>query len=543
MLVFREGRCTIPSAVLLRQLESAVTAISSQQTNSADTMLTALLQAGELECALADAGSEVAQLAAALTDYFANCLVEKASPPENAVQPLLQALSGAPLPLSLTVSRPEGFAYYALHPLDFVGALVLAGDRPHGAVVVGIRSIGSTLSATVRAHLSSTRIPCNRFTVRPVGHPFDRRVELSLSERQQVERAIAGDAAFYVVDEGPGLSGSSFLATAEALLQAGVLSSKISLLCSSQPDCNALLARNAAERWRPFRTIQAKAGSHLPADATTFFAAGRWREFCFKDQEEWPASWLPMERLKFLSSEERELFRFDGFGAYGSQVRERYARVAEAGYGPPSESAGNGFTQFPMIKGTVSSRATQPMIERAAEYCAFRSRELAAEVVSNSAVEEMARVNVERELGWGVGENFHLEMVRPVIADGKMAMHEWLEPQAGGLALKLDSAAHGDDHFFPGPTDIAWDLAGAIIEWQMDESAADEFARRYERLANDRVRARLRPYQIAYAAFRMGYSKMAAAAMFGQEEENRFRREYNFYKEILARMLALRAVV
>ena len=26
---------------------------------------------------------------------------------------------------------------------------------------------------------------------------------------------------------------------------------------------------------------------------------------------------------------------------------------------------------------------------------------------------------------------------------------------------------HGDDHFFPGPTDIAWDLAGTIVEWEL----------------------------------------------------------------------------
>src|SRR5262249_41600515 len=233
--------------------------------------------------------------------------------------------------------------------------------------------------------------------------------------------------------------------------------------------------------------------------------------------------------------------RFDGLGSYGSRVRERYLRVAEAGYGPACESAGNGFTCFSMIRGAIVRQVTQPLIKRAAEYCAFRAGAIVGELTSNQALEEMARINLERELGCAAGDDFHLEIVRPVTADGKMMLHEWLAPADGGPALKLDSGAHGDDHVFPGATDISWDLAGAIIEWQMDESTAGDFLKRYERMANDRVQTRLRPYQIAYAAFRMGYSKMAAMAMGGQEEESRLLRDYGFYKESLSRMLAVQA--
>src|SRR5262249_3249717 len=155
-------------------------------------------------------------------------------------------------------------------------------------------------------------------------------------------------ATFYVVDEGPGLSGSSFLATAEALLREGVDSSKIVLLCANQPDFNNLLAANAAQRWQRFRTIQARAGSHLPKDAAIFVGGGGWREYCFTSTDEWPASWLQMERLKFLSEDSRDFFRFDGLGHYGSNVRERYLKLAQASYGPAYEDAGHGFTRFPM---------------------------------------------------------------------------------------------------------------------------------------------------------------------------------------------------
>jgi hypothetical protein len=541
MLVFREGKRSVSAVVLVQQLQNVLAGISSQQAHSDEALLPALLYAGELECALADAGSEAAQLAATITESLADCLVANES---ISLEPLLQSLeklSSGFLPQTLTVSLPEGFAYYALHPLSYVEALTRVHEAPHAAVVVGIRSIGTTLSAVVNAYFSSTKIPCVRFTVRPVGHPFDRYVELAEVERRVVAKALTVDATFYVVDEGPGLSGSSFLATAEALLRVGVPSTRIVLLCRNQPDFNVLFATNAAERWQRFRTVQVKAGSHIPAGAEIFFGGGRWREFCFSSKEEWPACWLQMERLKFLTSDQRKLFRFDGLGSYGSHVRERYLKVAEAGYGPACESAGNGFTCFPMIGGAIVRRVTQPLVKRAAEYCAFRAGAVVAELTSNQALEEMARINVERELGCAVGDDFHLEIVRPVIADGKMMLHEWLEPEKGGPALKLDSAAHGDDHFFPGATDIAWDIAGAIVEWQMDELTADDFLKRYERMANDRVQTRLRPYQIAYAAFRMGYSKMAAAAMPGQEEESRLLRDYGFYKESLARMLAVQA--
>ena len=42
-----------------------------------------------------------------------------------------------------------------------------------------------------------------------------------------------------------------------------------------------------------------------------------------------------------------------------------------------------------------------------------------------------------------------------------LAPHEWLRLDDGNVR-KTDAIAHGDDHLFPGPTDIAWDLAGAI---------------------------------------------------------------------------------
>jgi len=68
-----------------------------------------------------------------------------------------------------------------------------------------------------------------------------------------------------------------------------------------------------------------------------------------------------------------------------------------------------------------------------------------------------------------------VEVEHRVFCDAHMMPHEWLELGDGRL-LKLDGAAHGDDHFFPGPCDIAWDLAGTIVEWKLTGPEAEYFS-------------------------------------------------------------------
>jgi hypothetical protein len=51
----------------------------------------------------------------------------------------------------------------------------------------------------------------------------------------------------------------------------------------------------------------------------------------------------------------------------------------------------------------------------------------------------------------------------PVIADGRMHPYEWI-PSENGHLMKVHASRRGDDHFLPGPNDISWDLAGAIVE-------------------------------------------------------------------------------
>jgi hypothetical protein len=99
--------------------------------------------------------------------------------------------------------------------------------------------------------------------------------------------------------------------------------------------------------------------------------------------------------------------------------------------------------------------------------------------------------------------------------------------------LKTDSGSHGDDHFFPGPTDIAWDIAGAIVEWRMNGPQTKEFLDLYRRASGDDASARIDGFINAYAVFRAAYCTMAANAMNGSDEQSRFEREAANYKTLL----------
>src|SRR5215472_1363829 len=134
LLVFRDGTREISGP----QLKAALTQSLQLLRDSFHEreILDALLRAGELECALSDCcwRSEQFQIA---TDALAAALVTS-SPVSNRNQ-LLEALGAIDVPERLTLAVPEGFAYYALHPLAFAGVLGRISPPPERALVIGIR--------------------------------------------------------------------------------------------------------------------------------------------------------------------------------------------------------------------------------------------------------------------------------------------------------------------------------------------------------------------------------------------------------------------
>jgi hypothetical protein len=541
LLVFRGDQRRASGQELKAALTAQIEQLRSH--SSKQTLLSALLLAGELECGVADSDPEAARSCERLTDQIADALLlgesAASSNPDFQkpdFQSLLNAARSLPTFEQLCISTPEGFAYYALHPLAYADVIrqIPACDR---LLAVGIRSIGTTLSAVAAAAARARGISVERITVRPQGHPYNRSAGFTSDQMIAVGKAISCGASFTVVDEGPGLSGSSFLAVAEALEHAGAPTEKIILLSSHTPNPDALCAENAVRRWQRFRCIPVATEARRPAEAIEFIGGGQWRSRVFANESEWPAAWISFERLKYLSSsehDERRFFKFAGLGHYGDVVLERERKVAAAGFGSMPREESDGFISYPWIENRPLSPSdlSAEILTRLAEYCVFRLRTFGVERSDITPLQEMADHNL-REIGSDLPVELRLE--RPVIADGRMQPHEWLLNTKGEL-LKTDFGSHGDDHFFPGPTDIAWDMAGAIVEWQMNEEQTMEFLNLYHLASGDDASARIEDFIRAYAVFRLAYCLMAANAMNGSDEQLRLQRAAATYRAVLTRM-------
>lgn len=536
MLAYRDGRRCVPANELLRKLGDAFARLATRYTQ--DELLTALLHAGELECALSDADSEDATAAVAVTDQLARIACGEEPPSQGAGLACRRRLNSIRHDGELTVSRPEGFAYYALHPLDFADAVSAMRVRASCAHVVGIRSIGTTLSAVVAAKLSADGVPATRTTIRPDGHPYSRQTNFTPEQRRGIKQAFAHGALFLVCDEGPGRSGSSLLSAAEALEREGVGRDRIILLCSHEPDPDALCAPHAAQRWRRYRSLAVGLTRHLPPDAGEYIGGGEWRPFFLGEREAWPATWPHMERLKFLSRDCQRLFKFEGHGPYGEAVRGREQLLSASGFGTPYLGNETGFGIYELVKGEPIdiAKPSPALLSHIAGYCAWRTREFPAVVTQEDVrqLEDMAAQNIEQEFGFA--PDVPLDVSRPAICDGRMQAYKWRE-LGNDRWIKLDASTHGDDHFFPGPTDIAWDLAAVCLEWQLDPASRKWFLSEYHRASGDDPVSRLYQYELAYAAFRLGWSRMAVVSVSGTGDEGRLLPEAVRYRAVLDRLL------
>lgn len=526
LLVFREDRHPVCGAelkcALVRDLEAL------QASSPQDNLIRALLRAGELECAVCDAasahpGTHPVEPYMTITDRLAEALVARGFALD--CERLRRILIGSGVPEEVEVAPAEGFAYYALDPRAFAAAVDKMPALPATVAVIGIRSIGTTLSAVTAAAARARGKKASRITVRPEGHPYNRRTRFSPEQLQFVHEHLAVGVAFLIVDEGPGLSGSSFLSVAEALVEAGVLRESILLLCGREPDIDSLCADDASQRAKEFKWVAVPSEPLKPAGAEISIGGGEWRNQVGLAKEGWPAAWISFERLKYLSpadGRQRELFKFAGLGHYGDRVLEREAKVAAAGFGPSAHREQEGFASYPWIQGRPMSTEDlrDDVLARLAAYCAFRSKACATELSSLNALEEMARHNLP-ELRLEIPVRLRLE--HPVLADARMQPHEWLLTPHGQM-FKTDSGSHGDDHFFPGVTDIAWDLAGAIVEWNMTPAQTEMFLATYRRASGDDVRERVTDFVTAYSVFRCAYCRMAANALKGTEEQARLER-------------------
>jgi hypothetical protein len=515
---------------MVRDLASRISACK----NNRQCLRDVLIQAGQLEGALADANSSDAPAASQLTDLLAAAVCSDAVTVAHASSLLAEIHP----PDQIRISPPEGFTYYALHPLDFARIISRIPTEPQSCALIGIRSIGTTLSAVCVAALRDAGRTVSRITVRPTGHPYSRQTEFTAQQISWIDEQLAIPAQFLIVDEGPGRSGSTFLSVAEALIQAGVPHEKITILGSREPDPESLCANDAAARWRAFRFIPTAPSANSRFESCSYIGGGNWRNFIFSDIADWPESWTQMERLKFLSSDGKSFFKFEGMGAHGAEVRERAFVLADADFSPRTADAGDGFLEYERVEGRAlrAQDINSSLLEQIARYCAFRVSNFPAPNSAPADLAQMLEFNLRQEFGWAFSiPESTFATSTPVFADGRMQPYEWIAKKNGPV-LKTDAISHGDDHFFPGPCDIAWDLAGTAIEWQLDLRARDYLLSQFQQLTGQNFSAQLPLYMLAYSVFRMGFCKMAISTVRGSEEEPRLESAYARYGS-LARTL------
>jgi hypothetical protein len=410
-----------------------------------------------------------------------------------------------PLPERITIRQPEGYAFYALYPAMYAEATerFLREQAPASCVVIGIRSIGTSLSTVV----AETAHAAWRFTVRPRGHPFDRETRLSESLEQRIRGH--GESWFLIVDEGPGLSGSSFISVAAKLEQLGIPSDRIVLFPSHDPDPSRLVSGRARDKWRSYKRYAEpfRAERFVPAEARDI-SGGLWRKLMYRDPSEYPAVQPQHERRKYLAEE--RLWKFTGLGHFGRSRNERAQQLKD--FCPRPCSLRNGFLVTEWIHGKPATFSNE-LLDTMARYLAFLRQAFAtAEPVPTESLERMIEVNT--------GQRMRAPEEGIVVAgDGRMLPQEWLETARG--YIKTDALDHHDDHFFPGRQDIAWDIAGASVEWGFNP---DILLERYLRLQPDpTLRKRIPFYVTAYRAYRFGYCKMAVDSLGDTVEGQRFR--------------------
>ncbi len=431
----------------------------------------------------------------------------------------LDAVKSLGLPPGIATGVAEGYAWYGLYPETYIEAArrYARTVRPRRAVVLGVRNIGASLSAVVAATLENLGCRVESFTVRPRGHPYDRRLALAPVFESRL-RQLA-DRHFVVVDEGPGLSGSSLTSVANTLSMLGIPDARIALFPSWNPSGDTFVSEAARERWRRHEKFCASFEETMPPPGTLDVSAGNWRRLLLPDESRWPAVQPQHERRKFLEGD--VLLKFAGLGSYGPPRLDRARRLADAGFCPPALGLDNGFLRTAFVPGRPLSveDVTAELLETIARYLAhLRSNFVSARPVPFEELREMIYVNT----GHDVPESLRgLVCDAPTVAiDGRMLPHEWI--LTGNGYLKTDAVDHHDDHFFPGCQDIAWDIAGTAVEFGID---AAPLAGEYALLAGDRTIARRLPFYLrAYAAWRFGYVTLARAAIAGTDDAARFER-------------------
>jgi len=508
----------------LRQVETAGSGPERHE-----RLTSAFLQASELAQGIADAefaarglddASPAQDAAMALLVVLARKLAASAWSAFSTLGPTtsaeLMGLALAQAPDEVEVKAPEGYAFYALLPEAYLKA---AAEKPWDAppFVIGIRSIGTGLAALVAGVTGTDKIA----TLRPMGHPFRREVRVS----EALKARMAQHAGpFAVVDEGPGLSGSSFGAVADLLQQIGVEADRIVFLPSHPGDPGPEALPEQRARWATAQRRTASLESLLEdeplsgwfedltgkIEAIEDLSGGGWTV----GRDDAPPSHPMLERRKFklITADGVWLAKFAGLGPIGEAKLARSRTLYRAGAGAEPLGLRRGFIVERWVSGRPGPLAERAaMIEHVGRYLGLRALAFPAQAEDGASLEDLAvmmRTNIAELIGQSAADAAPIPPAnakpKPIHVDGRLHRWEWLTT-ADGRLIKTDALDHSCAHDLVGCQDVAWDVAGARLEFGLDDAETARLCAAVTGVCDRKVDPELLAfYGVAYPAFQAG---------------------------------------
>jgi hypothetical protein len=483
LLLFGKKSFEAPPGNMARRLRALVAACPRPGLAAAREWL---VFAGQIEQAERDAGGTLA--VQAITDQAAALFLavrdrKRAGPARDN---LLSGLGGIADRLgakAVSVRIPEGFAWYGLMPERYARTAEDWAEELPGRLVsvIGLRSIGTSLSAVVAEALRrrGARV-AGRTTLRPEGHPYRREVELP--------DGLAAAEAVIIVDEGPGLSGSSMASVAEAVRQAGVAEGSIFLFPGHGNGPGPKASSAQMRWWRAAHTrLAAPEPSERPDDEGVTHLFGG-------------------------------IAAADGHLETLGRIRHgRQAMLAGLGFALPSSGLRNGWIAIPRAGKPLGREdlTASLMRMRLAPYIAAAARPATDERQREAALERIAEALIAYAEDTGLGltaDRIHRITARvqrlplPPLrhGDGRLQPAAWVR-LADGRILKEDATGTDCDHSWTGPQSVLWDVAGAAIEWNMTDEALACFLTELD------TRFAIHAEPLALAFHRAGYCCMALA--------------------------------
>jgi hypothetical protein len=290
------------------------------------------------------------------------------------------------------------------------------------------------------------------------------------------------------------------------------------------------------------------------------YSGGVWRGHVYADSSEWPAIPNFFERTKFcctLESGGRVLFKYLGFGSMSPELvdtaeaaqRLLQARAAQ-GIGPAPLYSAYGFVALPWVEGVPLTLDSAPadLEQTIGAYIAHTAGPALADgelEASIARLSEMIYVNTKEALGEQAADIARYrcptaQRSPACCGDGRMQPHEWIRTPGGSL-VKVDSVGHDSDQTLVGSQPLAWDLAGAMVEWRLDAPASERLLRAFYAAGGQGIHAGdLQFYRLAYTAFRAGQCALAAEVHDPYERE-RLLAAYATYRSQLAHYLGVPA--